>query len=766
MINSVQLLRNVGLFDSVSAAANIAFSRLTLIYAENGRGKTTLAAILRSLATGDPTPIVERRRLAAQHPPHVVLDCDGGSSPAMFQNGAWNRTLAHLAVFDDMFVDQNVCSGLAVEAGHRQNLHELILGVQAVSLNQRLQLLIRKIEEHNASLREKAAAIPIAERNGLSVDDFCALPACLAVDSAIEEAERNLAAARERDSVRNAALFDTIALPAFDPTAIATILGEDLPSLDSAAAAKVQAHFAELGSGGEPWVSDGMRRIERKSDGQRSTHCPFCTQNLAGSPLINHYREYFSAAYADLKRRISEVIVGIDRTHGNDLPAAFERSVRVAVERRQFWSRFCEVPEIAIETAPIARDWRSAREAISATLAAKQVAPLERMTLAQATRDAIAAYEAHRRGIAELSSTFQQANTAIQVAKERASGGNPAAIAADLARLKAVRARHSNSIAALCDQYLEEKAAKTATEQQRDETRTALDQQRTTDFAGYETAVNQYLQRFNAGFRLASVSYAQTRGGPTCTYNVVINNTPVVVGAASSPGQPSFRNILSSGDRNTLALAFFFASLGQDPGLGHKIVAIDDPVSSLDDHRSLTTVQEIRRLAERAAQVIVLSHNKPFLCRIWEGTDHSVRAAVKVVRDSTGSTIHSWNVDQDCVTEHDRRHALLREYLVRGVTNNREVARAIRPLLEAFLRVACPQYFPPGTMLGHFRHLCDQRVGTTEQILSARATAEIRDLLEYANKFHHDTNPAWETEQINDRELEGFVRRALIFAKR
>ena len=93
MIDHIQLIRNVGRFDSVNAAANIALGRLTLIYAENGRGKTTLAAILRSLATGDAIPIVERRRLAAQHPPHVIIGCAGGPPEAMFQNGAWNRTL-------------------------------------------------------------------------------------------------------------------------------------------------------------------------------------------------------------------------------------------------------------------------------------------------------------------------------------------------------------------------------------------------------------------------------------------------------------------------------------------------------------------------------------------------------------------------------------------------------------------------------------------------------------------------------------------------
>ena len=98
MINHLQLIRNVGRFDSVKAAANIALNRLTLMYAENGRGKTTLAAILRSLATGDAIPIVERRRLAAQQPPHVIIGCAGGPPAAMFQNGVWNRTLANMVV--------------------------------------------------------------------------------------------------------------------------------------------------------------------------------------------------------------------------------------------------------------------------------------------------------------------------------------------------------------------------------------------------------------------------------------------------------------------------------------------------------------------------------------------------------------------------------------------------------------------------------------------------------------------------------------------
>ena len=247
---------------------------------------------------------------------------------------------------------------------------------------------------------------------------------------------------------------------------------------------------------------------------------------------------------------------------------------------------------------------------------------------------------------------------------------------------------------------------------------------------------------------------------------MIINNSAVSIAADPAPGTPSFRNTLSAGDRNTLALAFFFASLDQEPGLGEKIVIIDDPISSLDEHRALSTVQEIRRFAQRANQVVVLSHNRSFLAHLWEGTDPTVRAAVEVVREGAGSTLRAWDVTQEAITEHDRRDARLSEFLTTGAGDLREVARDIRPHLEAYLRVAHPQWFPPGTLLGSFRNVSEQRIGTTSQVLDRQSTDELNATVEYANRFHHDTNPAWQTEHINDAELRAFVQRALSFVKR
>jgi hypothetical protein len=70
VIQTFQLLRNLGQFDSVDTGRNLLLSKIALVYAENGRRKTTLAAVLRSLGTGDPTPIVERQRLGSAAASH------------------------------------------------------------------------------------------------------------------------------------------------------------------------------------------------------------------------------------------------------------------------------------------------------------------------------------------------------------------------------------------------------------------------------------------------------------------------------------------------------------------------------------------------------------------------------------------------------------------------------------------------------------------------------------------------------------------------
>ena len=106
MIEGFNILRNVGQFDTVTPGGHVNLTPLSLIYAENGRGKTTIAAILRSLALDEPSLVMERQRLGSTHSPHIVVRNNG--QQVIFQNSALSHQLREISIFDDALVSANV----------------------------------------------------------------------------------------------------------------------------------------------------------------------------------------------------------------------------------------------------------------------------------------------------------------------------------------------------------------------------------------------------------------------------------------------------------------------------------------------------------------------------------------------------------------------------------------------------------------------------------------------------------------------------------
>ena len=362
MINRFKLFQNIGKFNSDASGASHELSQLTLIYADNAQGKTTLTAILRSLAAGDPDPITERHRLGSQHPPKAVLSLQDETSDVIFQSGTWNHSFKNLKVFDDQFVDENVYSGLHVDSSHRQNLHELILGDRGVALNRKLRAYVSRVFEHNAAKAAKSSKIPEQARYGLTVEVFCDLTELPDLDERIAVAERAVKAAQDQESINAAPIFASIELPEFDIEAIRATLAKDLADLDKSAEAQVQAHINKLGEGGESWVADGVQKAAQ--DGGQL--CPFCGQSIDGVALIAHYQAYFRQEYSRLKETVSTLIDDIERNHAHGKQVEFERTVSTLIQSRQFWSSYCVMPSVEIDSADIVDSW-NALERLSAS---------------------------------------------------------------------------------------------------------------------------------------------------------------------------------------------------------------------------------------------------------------------------------------------------------------------------------------------------------------------------------------------------------------
>jgi len=158
---------------------------------------------------------------------------------------------------------------------------------------------------------------------------------------------------------------------------------------------------------------------------------------------------------------------------------------------------------------------------------------------------------------------------------------------------------------------------------------------------------------------------------------------------------------MSSGDRNTLAFAFFIVQLQQRPDLANLTVVFDDPFTSLDRFRQQFTRDQIRALAKKAKQVIVLSHEPSFLELIADGFEPADLRLLIVARDGVlDSVIKPWDMKTEMAPGYHKDIGTLLAYYGGEWEDSRAVIRCIRPVLEGFLRMSFPGSFPDNAWLG------------------------------------------------------------------
>ena len=758
MIERLKYLDNIGRFDTVNASDQTDFGALTLVYSENGLGKTTLCAVLRSLSSGDAAPILERRRLSAANESHAVVCCDGAE--IAFDGTSWTAPGPRVLIYDDHFVDANVCSGLEVEASHRKGVHALVLGERGVKHEREVKRLTEEITEHHADLRAAESAISQDTRAGLSMDAFCALEEPVDLQKSIDETKRQLSIMRDAQEIAGANLFRALGLPELREEELRATLAASLASIDAAALRAVGDHIVALGEGAESWIAEGTNRLGD------SDQCPFCAQDVSRQELVSSYRLYFSSEYRDHKRRVQEARRAVEDSLGGDRLAEFERTAQRARSLTEFWAKHTSLPEFKLDTEELARVWTDARTHLLSLLDKKAGALLDAVVFDGQTESAVAAFQSAAAWIADLSRSLLAANDDIVKVKSRASSGDAVALESKLARLEATKRRGEPEVAEQCEVYLAATAKKAAAEKRKQEARRELDTHRKEAFGRQEDAINRFLALFNAGFRIRSLAPSDARGVPSSTYELVVNGVPVPLATPTEP-EPSFRTSLSAGDRNTLALAFFLASLEECSSLQDAIVVLDDPCCSLDDGRRFATAQEIRRLVHEAAQVVVMSHSPQLLCHLWEGSDGSATAALRIRDAGTdSSTIDAWDVAAASVSEYARQHKLIRDYLDAAHCDARAVASALRMVLERFARIRFVEHFRPGDNLGCLVARARQASESGTPIMADASLAELDSLREYANQFHHDTdgNSQQNLSSLSASELKGFAQRVITFA--
>jgi wobble nucleotide-excising tRNase len=758
LLRKIISIRNVGRFRSSASTPNPQLAKHTLIFGANGSGKTTLCAILRALQADEPFHIIGRKTLGAAVEPAVEILLENAN--AVFQNGAWTKPVPEIAIFDGTFVAENVFSGDVVDVDHRRGLYRIIIGREGVALAVEEESLAERSRGKAAEIRDAEAAITRLIPAGVTIDSFLEFPADPSIDAKIAEQQRVVEAAREADQIKIRRGLREILVPE-PPMGLGAVLVKTLEGIAADAEAQIAAHILAHGMGerGQAWLSEGMKY---SADGT----CPFCSRPLQGLALIGAFRAVFSEAYAGLKAEVAALRVEIDGAFGDRVAGAIETQIEQNRGGVDFWGRYCALDTAALTVpADVANAMRTLHRAAITLLDRKAAAPLEPIAADRALMEAASVYEALRTAVQGYNVAVNDANVTIEARRAVAAAGNLKAAEADLARLRGIKTRHEPAAIVACDRYIALNKEKQQIEDAKKEVRIKLDAHTKEVIEPYQAAINGYLERFNAGFRIGQTRHVYAGGQVSSTYQIVINKTAVELGDAKTPvDKPRFGNTLSAGERSTLALVFFLAHLHRDPQLASRIVVFDDPFTSQDAFRRQWTVHEIKCVGAACAQVIVLSHDAGFLRQVWAKCPSDKRVALQLAdQGEHGTKIVAFDLDDACQGRAASEMDDLIAYQASGAGKPRDMIKKIRIVLETYCRATYPIHFTGDDNLGDI-------VGKIRAGGEAHPAWPLHDSLEviddYSAQHHHGEDPADAAapDQIDVGELKGFITLALKIA--
>ncbi|EWG15223.1 hypothetical protein P910_001522 [Xylella fastidiosa Mul-MD] len=760
-VNHVGLLRN-----GVPPTTPTPFGPVTLFYAENGRGKTTVANILRAVTHGEGKDEVlqKARTIDADESPCIELLWNDGKTDKnlTLHHGHWTGTPPDILIFDVTFVDDNVYSGQQVHPEQRQKCLQFVLGAESVKLEREIDKLTNEIADENTNIKQIVQRIQAYSKN-MPIADFIKL-------APVTDAEAKIAALRtQREAARNVpALLQRHApqpLPHIECNidAFFSIIQSTFHDIRADAEEIVQAHFQrhQQPPGIEAWVMQGREFNPEQG-------CPFCGQEVTATALIKAYETYFNTAFKAFMKNVATLGPGVetrfpeawlekiaDRIQGNDACVAAWK------DQLDLSSPFFDNPR-AIAT------FTRLRTVGLALAQSKQHRPLDCVGTTQDKADMVRLLEELRAQIDAYNAAVDKINRRITDFKQTLAESTPVALEASIATLEIGIVRQSTEVVQAITAYQAAKAKKEQLEREKKNVRAALDARLPELLSVYASKINQFLRDFGAAFLIDELKQGMQGGVMRANYRLQLRGQQVALGNRTDP-HPGFHSVLSEGDKRTLALAFFLARLYVTPdALVGKSVVLDDPMCSFDTTRRNRTMESIAALVKQGVQVVVLSHDAYFLRDLRDllaGPRYNKVSVnvhhIKRTEKDYSQIVSDVDLDSICQSDYMRRYAMVVAF-VSGTYEGtlQEVASALRPLVEGFLKHRfAPPLLRQDLSLGQMISAIRKATHDSPLVLAKPYVDTLEKLNAFLVQSHHDDSKSFSP--INDGQLRQYAQIAL-----
>lgn len=753
MLDRIELVQGVGLLHDANGKLH-ACQKATLIYADNGRGKSTLATVLRSAATGDPTLVAHRKTVDGTLPPKVILQFSNGHK-VNFSANAWSESRPEVLVFDADFVERNVHSGGAVSTGHRKNLLEFALGEAAVAARTAVEKATGDAKVATDKVQSLTGQLS-GHHTGLTLAQFEALLKVAEVEVEVAALQKRVSAASNAAAIVAKPVPATAPEPAFDFDSLFAALQTSLKDVHADAERVVKEHVFKLGGGtAESWLSQGQKLGDAES-------CPYCGQATTDLDLIRAYQTHFNTAYAALKSKVAGLRnVAEIGTHPN-IVQSFLQAVVTARAQAAAWSELVPMQPINFDENAARNSITELQDLVLKLIARKEAAPADPVGGEADMLRVVALWAEMIAAMKVANGAIKSAADAIGIYKGKLASENVLLLTQQIERLEASKRRHSAVVVDLLGRLADARADAAKADAKKTSERGKLDALMTATLSQYEKSINTLLKYFGASFSIKGMGANFRGAAPRTEYGLLLRGKDI----ALEGGPPSFSTALSEGDKRTLAFAFFVASTLEDSKLSTRVVVIDDPMCSLDLNRKHHTRSVLKRLHAKAEQLIVLAHDPYFLRDLRDalrkedpGTPISMFQLALAANDYT--VFSTLEIDKECESAYFQHHRLLNEFVAGSNSDAKAVAKAIRPMLEGYLHRRFPSLVPKSLMFGQVV-VCIRDAPVTSPLRHAKSlVTELNNINEYAGQFHHDTNPGADAAIVVATELKTYVSRSL-----
>ena len=753
MLERIESIQGVGLLHDANGKPYTCH-KATLIYADNGRGKSTLATVMRSVASGDATLIAHHKTVDGTLPPKVALQFASGHK-VTFSANTWSEARPEVLVFDADFVERNVHSGGAVNTGHRKSLLEFALGEAAVAARTAVDKATGAAKSAADRVQSLSGQLS-GYHTGLTLAQFEALTKVADADAQVVALQKRVTAANNAATILAKPVPGMIPEPVFDIDGLFASFGISLQDVHADAESVVKAHVLRLGGGAaEGWLSQGQHFANGET-------CPYCGQDTADVDLIRAYQTHFNAAYSALKSKVAGLRnIASDGTTPA-LVEAFSQGVSTAKAQVAAWSELAPVEPIGFAEKDAKAALTELQNFVLRFVGRKETAPTESVASPADLDKATSLWNNVVAAMKAANATIKSAAEVIATYKGKLAADDLQLLTQQIARLEAGKRRHDSAVVDLFSEFNMARTDSTKAEATKKSERDKLDVLMTTTLSQYEKSINALLKNFGTTFSIKGMGANFRGSAPRSEYGLLLRGKDV----ALEGGPPSFSTTLSEGDKRTLAFAFFIASTLADNKLSSRVVVVDDPMCSLDLNRKHHTRAVLKRLHSKAEQLVVLAHDPYFLRDLRDalskddtGTPIAQFQLALAADDYTGFA--ELDIDKECESAYFQHHRLLNEFAAGTNADTKAVSKAIRPMLEGYLHRRFPGLVPKSLMFGRVVVLIRDADAASPLRHAQSLVAELGDINEYAGQFHHDTNPGADTAVIVAAELKTFVVRAL-----